>query len=538
MKRTWAFVLILVAAVHLGAVVSATVEKETVRIDVDDEGRMVRRVWRRVRIHTPAAYGDFGESFFVFNPDLQTVKILASVTVQADGTSFPVPENAKVLQSPRATASAPDFSHLREQMVSHTALEPGCAVEFAYEIADRKPHRLVWLEEMDGAFPIEEKTVTVTGVPAEKILTSGAVSATGDGGFTVRNQEALLVDGNHSARRGRSLVYFELQDPPGYFRSLFREGAGAAACLEAVGLGAGAPRALALPTIVRFLNERLETVDLDPVFTGHRIRSLERICRSGYGTPMEKAVLGHVLLRHFAIAHTVSLEVDTVGEAMLFDRIRPAVTAAIPVYPATPVFHGGKRLILSDAPLPHDPGLEIEAALVLEETATAGLYTGALYLAINGADAEGTYLPLAGLKTVGETVLVRTPSRSLRRIEVEYRLEGARIEVCPLGEPLNLGGLLSGLQRSNRAFLHRAVRARLWVDVRFSRPPVVVVPAALRVDNSLGESESRFEVDGATLRIRAQLVFAAHDLEREQFSAFERLLAPHLSPNRRSLYLR
>ena len=61
--------------------------------------------------HT-AMNSTYGESFIVYNPDFQTLKIHSSYTRQKDGTIVKTPDNAFVEVLPRFAADAPAYNQL------------------------------------------------------------------------------------------------------------------------------------------------------------------------------------------------------------------------------------------------------------------------------------------------------------------------------------------------------------------------------------------------------------------------------------------
>jgi hypothetical protein len=65
----------------------------------------------------------YGESFIVYNPDQQELKINKAETKMVDGKIVPSPENAFNEILPRFAAGAPPFNHLREMVVTHAVLE-------------------------------------------------------------------------------------------------------------------------------------------------------------------------------------------------------------------------------------------------------------------------------------------------------------------------------------------------------------------------------------------------------------------------------
>ena len=62
--------------------------------------------------HT-AMNGTYGESFIVYNPQYQELKINSSYTRQKDGTIIKTPDNAFVEVLPRNAADAPAYNHLK-----------------------------------------------------------------------------------------------------------------------------------------------------------------------------------------------------------------------------------------------------------------------------------------------------------------------------------------------------------------------------------------------------------------------------------------
>lgn len=101
----------------------------------------------------------YGESFIVYNPEQQEVKINIAETKMVDGKIVPSPENAFNEVLPRFAAGAPAFNHLQEMVVTHTGLEPGCVVDFDYEINSKA-----------GYFPFfNENIILQENVPVEKL---------------------------------------------------------------------------------------------------------------------------------------------------------------------------------------------------------------------------------------------------------------------------------------------------------------------------------------------------------------------------------
>ena len=83
------------------------------------------------------AYADKGETFVVYNPDLEELTINEVYTLRADGSRVDMPQNAFVYQLPSQCADCGRFNHLRELAMVHTGMELGCTIVVDYTI-----HRL------------------------------------------------------------------------------------------------------------------------------------------------------------------------------------------------------------------------------------------------------------------------------------------------------------------------------------------------------------------------------------------------------------
>ena len=105
----------------------------------------------------------YGESFIIYNPNEQELKINTAETKMVDGKIVPSPKNAFNEVLPRFAAGAPAFNHLREMVVTHTGLEPDCVVDFDYEIHSNASY-LPFLSEniiLQERVPVEKLEIIV-----------------------------------------------------------------------------------------------------------------------------------------------------------------------------------------------------------------------------------------------------------------------------------------------------------------------------------------------------------------------------------------
>ncbi|MGX8713174.1 MAG: DUF3857 domain-containing protein [bacterium] len=80
------------------------------------------------------AYADKGETFVVYNPDLEELTVNEVYTLRADGSRVDMPQNAFIYQLPSECADCGRFNHLRELAMVHTGMELGCTIVVDYTI--------------------------------------------------------------------------------------------------------------------------------------------------------------------------------------------------------------------------------------------------------------------------------------------------------------------------------------------------------------------------------------------------------------------
>ena len=80
------------------------------------------------------AYADKGETFVVYNPDLEELTVNEVYTIQKDGTRVNMPQNAFIYQLPSECADCGRFNHMRELAMVHTGMELGCTIVVDYTI--------------------------------------------------------------------------------------------------------------------------------------------------------------------------------------------------------------------------------------------------------------------------------------------------------------------------------------------------------------------------------------------------------------------
>ena len=139
---------------------------------LNKDGSMVERVYKELDIYTHAAMnGKYGESFIVYNPEFQKLKINESYTLQKDGNKVVTPENAFVEALPSCAANAPAYNHLKEMVVVHTGLELGAKIVLDYTVETEAEMcgELDIFSMIKELSPIEDFRLTIS-VPESKKL--------------------------------------------------------------------------------------------------------------------------------------------------------------------------------------------------------------------------------------------------------------------------------------------------------------------------------------------------------------------------------
>ena len=80
----------------------------------------------------------YGESFIVYNPKWQTLRVTHAETKMADGKLVKAPFNACNEVLPGFVANAAPYMNLKEMVVTHTGLERNAVVNFGYTIDTKK----------------------------------------------------------------------------------------------------------------------------------------------------------------------------------------------------------------------------------------------------------------------------------------------------------------------------------------------------------------------------------------------------------------
>lgn len=258
--------------------------------------------------HT-AMNGTYGESFIVYNPQYQELKINSSYTKQKDGTIIKTPDNAFVEVLPRNAADAPAYNHLKEMVIVHTGLELGATIYLDYTVTSKPGYlpEVDIFEELLQSSPVKEYTLTIvtpevkelaytlTNNPAKaSVKRSGGTCTTS---WTLRNLPA-------SSRA--PFVYVKNGNVPFLAATTYASEGEALATLLKQFNPSGDPQLTTLAesltegekkdedkleAILEYTTNHIANNGLTLDQTGYRLRPADAVISTAYGTEVEKANL-------------------------------------------------------------------------------------------------------------------------------------------------------------------------------------------------------------------------------------------------------
>lgn len=320
MKKRFTFVAILFFSLTCFAQnkdADAVFEKIIKEYTLNRDGSITYHYFKQLKLQSRLSFNRlYGETFIVYDPQFQELKINESYTIKADSTRVRTPENAFNEVLPHSAAHSAAYNHLREMVVTHTALEVGATIVLDYTITT---HQGYWPALMGNEVIRESSPVTkmevIVNVPVDVDLQYKM--------FNLRTAPEIIVKGNekiftwkfaglpaapHERFRGACL--------PGTPRLLFSTAKNMEAVkewmaqqLQRKGSPANDLLQLARKTkdesqdeikvmraLQRFVVDDIGTLGVSLAEAGFRARRPELVWQSNAGTAFEKSVLLTTLL--------------------------------------------------------------------------------------------------------------------------------------------------------------------------------------------------------------------------------------------------
>lgn len=273
--------------------------------------------------HT-AMNSTYGESFIVYNPKYQALKIHAAYTKQKDGSIVKTPDNGFVEVLPKFAADAPAYNGLKEMVVVHTGLELGATIYLDYSVVTKPGYypELDIHDILQETSPVKEYKVSIT-IPASKECTWEVVGSnarvfveTDDQG----NKTGTWRMFNVPAASREHFMTENKDEVPHLNASTFASNKEA---LASIAKTFKASVAYESKTFGQYLTENAKTNEekvkiiqnhvvknMDYVaipwqHTGYTVRDIDEVLRSAYGTLAEKTQLLNVMLNAAGIPSEV-----------------------------------------------------------------------------------------------------------------------------------------------------------------------------------------------------------------------------------------
>lgn len=329
MNKLYNYLLLACLLLSSSAVVSAQ-EAEFVKLSkehiLNEDGSQEFRCNKELKLFTHTAMNStYGETFIVYNPDFQELKIHTCYTKQKDGTIIKAPENAFVEVLPRFATDAPAYNHLKEMVVVHTGLDLGCTIYLDYSILTKAGYysALDIDELIQETSPIRNYQITISvpeNIQLNSLLYGSAGKATEQ---SVNGKKAYSWKlSNIPAASRKAFLPQNKENIPRLTANTFTDSKASFSRIEKL---ASTSVSLESETFAQFLTEKsnstqekldiihkyivnnISTTAIPLQYAGYNFRSADEVIRSAYGTVMEKANLLNKMLNAAGIPSEIAI---------------------------------------------------------------------------------------------------------------------------------------------------------------------------------------------------------------------------------------
>ena len=402
------------------------------------------------------AYADKGETFVVYNPDLEDLTVNEVYTIQKDGTRVNMPQNAFIYQLPSECADCGRFNHIRELAMVHTGMELGCTIVVDYTI-HRQYNLLYEYLPLMRECPVEKYEVIVNYNHNDMELRYKI-----DGVQYLNSKDVTRISSIDTSDMSRTLHYTfdNLQQAPREpylpadiiptlhifnsvpeFTPAFDANGLKEARVTAVQQEVGTDDKKNVCGIRDFVVDNIHLNDLNPAMLGYVHATAAEVWQTGCGTATDKAVLLAAMLNEVGYqARVLGDKMDEVGVMIdtleyrlsvrkkspltLYGEAKDEVTPVVynrnhAEYPMDTLEDGFYRLPLTR--IAEAPAIDV-ARLAL--TRTAPLATPQCDIAV-----QDEYTLAKGLKMVGGKVSQSLAFEGIGQVEISIKQSGKKLTV-------------------------------------------------------------------------------------------------------------
>lgn len=315
----------------------AIFEKFIKEFTLEADGSTSYREYKQLKLITQFSFNRlYGETFIIYNPEFQNLKINDAYTVMADGSKVITPPNAFNEVLPRDAAFSATANHMKEMVVTHTATEMGATIFLDYTLTSAKGYLPGFMGNVliQESSPIAELEVIVR-IPSDQELNHRMIGLrTGPEIKIEANQKvyAWKFNGVQASPKEPLQGKHQLSAP----RLLFTTAIGVAETInwltnqQAFELQINdemkawtdnlrskqTEEIETLMTIQKAVVENIVFERYNPEWLAYRARTPEEIWKSNGGNKLEKTLLLATLLKYANFNATTAI----VGPKSLFDE--------------------------------------------------------------------------------------------------------------------------------------------------------------------------------------------------------------------------
>lgn len=275
------------------------------------DGSYSLRVVKQITLYTHTAFNSlYGETFIVYNPDYETLKINESYTTLPDGTVIQAPENAFNEVLPSFAVSAVEYNHLKEMVVTHTGLEIGATIYLDYTLTTKPSangKRYFDIEEIiEESSPVKEYTISIEapkslGVKYALFNSTQKPKVEGDKvTYTFKNVKPSAIE-SFKPENSTAPVLVASAMPKGFMEQTFGAKYSGSDLAELTSLVnnevvTSSSNEEKVSEILSYLTSRIQTSRVPYSYQNNETRALMTVVNSGYATSMERVALMRAML--------------------------------------------------------------------------------------------------------------------------------------------------------------------------------------------------------------------------------------------------
>lgn len=296
----------------------------------------------------------YGETFIVYNPDFQKLKINSAFTRLANGDTLFIPQNALNEVLPAFAANAPAYNHLKEMVVTHTGLEPGSSIHLNYTLLSDDIQYLDIDEILQEESPVQEYQIIIN-IPHNQKLHYKLLNLKGKPEITEspngkryvwifkdlapRTHESFRLKNRMDIPHFMANTYASIQVSLETLRDNFHFGRNEEIARFTKELTQNCANNLDKTFAIKdYVARQVSTLNIPSEYLNRKIRLPEEVLKQAYGTQAEKINLFIAMLQSVGIPASVAVvypgsEKDAIGGLQPIQQfLAYALSEGIPLF--------------------------------------------------------------------------------------------------------------------------------------------------------------------------------------------------------------